>query len=247
MHACTPHRWPRPAVTVDAAIVAKPCGARPAELLLIKRKFEPFKDAWALPGGFVNENEGLDAAAARELHEETSVDPSSVLLTQVRRAWWDARTKFCIEAGAQELGSQFESEESVLVTPAPLCSPLYREVQVGSFGDPGRDPRGWTITVAYAALVPDTNLGVKAAVRCKKEDEEGVRFQWLTYPIGGALQDDAREASWFSVGELPMLAFDHKLIVRETFRTLAGRPEAAGALAKALTEAASKLEGPWKV
>ena len=35
--------------------------------------------------------------------------------------------------------------------------------QVGAFGDPGRDPRGWTITVAYGAVVPDTNLGVKAA------------------------------------------------------------------------------------
>lgn len=39
-----------------------------------------------------------------------------------------------------------------------------RCVQVGAFADPGRDPRGWTITVAYAALVPSTNLGVKAAV-----------------------------------------------------------------------------------
>lgn len=37
-------------------------------------------------------------------------------------------------------------------------------VQVGAFGDPGRDPRCWTITVAYAALVPSTSLGVKAAV-----------------------------------------------------------------------------------
>lgn len=37
-------------------------------------------------------------------------------------------------------------------------------VQVGTFGDPGRDPRGWTVTVAYAALVPSTSLGVKAAV-----------------------------------------------------------------------------------
>jgi hypothetical protein len=37
--------------------------------------------------------------------------------------------------------------------------------QVGAFGDPGRDPRGWAVTVAYAALVPDTQLGVKAAVR----------------------------------------------------------------------------------
>jgi hypothetical protein len=36
--------------------------------------------------------------------------------------------------------------------------------QVGAFGAPGRDPRGWTVTVAYAALVPSSKLGVKAAV-----------------------------------------------------------------------------------
>lgn len=37
-------------------------------------------------------------------------------------------------------------------------------LQVGAYGDPGRDPRGWTVTVAYAAVVPSTEMGVKAAV-----------------------------------------------------------------------------------
>ena len=35
--------------------------------------------------------------------------------------------------------------------------------QVGAFGDPGRDPRGWTISVTYAALVPGSSA-VKGAV-----------------------------------------------------------------------------------
>lgn len=42
-------------------------------ILLIKRKNEPFKDKWALPGGFVDENEALEVAAMRELLEETSI------------------------------------------------------------------------------------------------------------------------------------------------------------------------------
>ena len=37
-------------------------------------------------------------------------------------------------------------------------------MQIGAFGDPGRDPRGWCVSVAYAALVP-SSLDVEAAVR----------------------------------------------------------------------------------
>jgi len=171
------YQYPRPAVTVDCVILAHPPN-QPAQLLLIKRKNDPFKDKWALPGGFVDEGETLDAAAARELREETSVDPSS---------------------------------SQVLLS------------QVGAFGDPGRDPRGWTITVAYAALVPTTELGVKAA-------------------------DDAKDARWYAVGELPPLAFDHKLVVRTALREVAGKPQAAAiaGLKEQLAAAADKLEGPWQ-
>ncbi|ESU27212.1 MutT/nudix family protein [Flavobacterium limnosediminis JC2902] len=57
-------------VTVDAVIFRK---STDYELLLIKRKNEPFKDCWALPGGFVDENEDLKVAAIRELDEETQI------------------------------------------------------------------------------------------------------------------------------------------------------------------------------
>lgn len=42
-------------------------------LLLIKRKYEPFKGQWAIPGGFVLDDESLEAAVERELKEETGV------------------------------------------------------------------------------------------------------------------------------------------------------------------------------
>lgn len=54
--------------------------------------------------------------------------------------------------------------------------------QVGSYGDPGRDPRGWTVTVAYAAVVPSIELGVKAAVSAQGA-ELGV-LHWATQHRG---------------------------------------------------------------
>ena len=62
-------------VTVDAVIIKKTADY---ELLLIKRKNEPFKDCWALPGGFVDENEDLETAAKRELEEETQIKIDSL-------------------------------------------------------------------------------------------------------------------------------------------------------------------------
>nr|WP_299035658.1 NUDIX domain-containing protein [uncultured Tenacibaculum sp.] len=58
-------------VAVDAVVF----GYQQKELsvLLIKRGFEPFKGAWALPGGLVLENESLEHAVERELLEETGV------------------------------------------------------------------------------------------------------------------------------------------------------------------------------
>ena len=63
--------WPRPMVTVDAAVFAFFDGK--AKLLLIKRANEPFKGKWALPGGFVDIDEELETAATRELAEETGL------------------------------------------------------------------------------------------------------------------------------------------------------------------------------
>jgi len=62
-----------PSVTVDICI----CSIIDKELkvLLIKRKFPPFQDSYAIPGGFVSlpAKETLEETAARELHEETNL------------------------------------------------------------------------------------------------------------------------------------------------------------------------------
>jgi 8-oxo-dGTP diphosphatase len=66
------YKYPRPAVTVDIFIYRN-SGKGGSEMLLIKRKHEPFKDCWAFPGGFMDMDETLEEAAARELEEETSL------------------------------------------------------------------------------------------------------------------------------------------------------------------------------
>jgi len=69
--------------------------------------------------------------------------------------------------------------------------------QLQTFGDPGRDPRGRVVTVAYFALLPSAQR-LKAGT-------------------------DAAEAAWFSVKNLPSLAFDHERILSVARRRLEGK------------------------
>ena len=61
--------------------------------------------------------------------------------------------------------------------------------QFAAFGDPGRDPRCRTVSIAYLAVVPAGQCAPRAS-------------------------DDAAEARWFDLAALPPLAFDHDLVVR---------------------------------
>jgi 8-oxo-dGTP diphosphatase len=83
------------------------------------------------------------------------------------------------EAAPRELGE----ETGLQVGPLEM---------LGVYDTPGRDPRGWTVSVVYLARIP-------ARVEVK----------------GG---DDASDARWFSVDGLPELAFDHAVIVADALR-----------------------------
>ncbi len=130
------YEYPRPMVTVDAVVF---CGSvTTRQVALIRRLNDPYAGCWALPGGFVDMDESLETAAARELREETGLD----------------------------------------------CATLQ---QFHTFGNPGRDPRGRNICVAYVGVLPEE------------------------VPLQAA--DDAAEAAWFPINALPPLAFDHDKIV----------------------------------
>ncbi len=89
----------------------------------------------------------------------------------------------------------------------PLDHAAYRELKeetglegielkrLGIYGDPGRDPRGRTITLLYTALLDKLPTGVAGA-------------------------DDASDARWFSLDDLPELAFDHAQIISDATRAL---------------------------
>jgi 8-oxo-dGTP diphosphatase len=132
------YAYPRPALTVDALVLAKE--GEEWHLLLIQRGKEPFKNRWALPGGFVNMEETLEQACCRELEEETGLQLSNM--------------------------EQFRVFDAI-----------------------DRDPRHRTISVVFYAMIP----GV-----CQVKGE-----------------DDASDARWFPLSQLPELAFDHWEIIRE--------------------------------
>ncbi|HAM98280.1 MAG TPA: NUDIX hydrolase [Marinilabiliales bacterium] len=69
--------------------------------------------------------------------------------------------------------------------------------QLYTFGDPGRDPRGHCVTVVY--------------------------WGWVTnYHPDAFAGDDAKEAQWFPIDELPPVAFDHELIVSMAIKKALG-------------------------
>lgn len=71
------YEYERPAVTVDAVCLYN--GLINTEVLLIKRKNNPYKNHYALPGGFLEIDETAEQAVRRELLEETGVKATDVI------------------------------------------------------------------------------------------------------------------------------------------------------------------------
>lgn len=72
------YKYPHPSVTTDCVIFG--FDGKDLNILLVERGLEPFKGAWALPGGFLKMDETVEECAKRELQEETNV--SNVFLEQ---------------------------------------------------------------------------------------------------------------------------------------------------------------------
>jgi 8-oxo-dGTP diphosphatase len=68
--------YPRPAVTSDIAVLRLD---QIPEILLIQRKDPPFRQMWALPGGFMEMEETLEETARRELLEETGISAGELI------------------------------------------------------------------------------------------------------------------------------------------------------------------------
>ncbi|MGI6176226.1 MAG: NUDIX domain-containing protein [Christensenellales bacterium] len=86
-----PNKYEHPSVTVDIALLTF-AGDSPA-VLLIKRRNHPAIGEWALPGGFVEMQEELEEAAARELLEETGIAAPLVQLGAYGAPDRDPRTR----------------------------------------------------------------------------------------------------------------------------------------------------------
>ena len=76
--------------------------------------------------------------------------------------------------------------------------------QLYTFGDPGRDPRGWTVSVAYLAW-PGA------------DDKQNWRPRAAS---------DAADARWFDLDDLPPLAFDHDQIIAHAVARLKAKGDA---------------------
>lgn len=108
-------------------------------------------------------------------------------LLQIMRGGEPYKGKWALPGGFVQLDEDLESGARRELSEETGISGVYLE-QLYTFGSVDRDPRERVITVAYYALIPSDKIELRAAT-------------------------DAEAVGWFSMDELPKLAFDHKKIV----------------------------------
>jgi len=84
-------------------------------VLLVKRKFEPFKGLWSIPSGFVEYDEDVRTTAVRELREETGLEVSIDSLAAVESCFDDPRGNaiLILYTGVVEGGEMTAADDAV--------------------------------------------------------------------------------------------------------------------------------------
>ncbi len=115
----------------------------------------------------------------------------------IKRRAWPYEGMWAIPGGFVNIDESLETAAKRELQEETGVQDVYLE-QLYTFGDPGRDPRTRVITVVYFALLDSERLQVRAA-------------------------DDAADVGWFSVYDLPPLAFDHEKILQYSLERLRGK------------------------
>ncbi|MFF3974882.1 NUDIX domain-containing protein [Streptomyces rubiginosohelvolus] len=114
----------------------------------------------------------------------------------IQRRWDPHAASWALPGGHCDAGeTSLQAAVRELEEETGITIPADELRQVGAFDGPGRDPRGRYITVAYTAT--------------------------LTEPVAPTPMDDAVDARWWPLTDLPPLAFDHADILTATTRTAA--------------------------
>lgn len=152
------YRYPRPAVSTDIVVFTIRQDA--LRVLLVKRSLPPFRDAWALPGGFVRLEEGMEDGARRELEEETGL--TDIYLEQLRT-----------------FGEPDRDPRERVITVAYVAVVPSDELEIEAAAD--ADKVGWFGLKALPELAFDHQEIIKVAVKrlAARLDHETIAFRFL--------------------------------------------------------------------